>query len=230
MIFAAIIPARGGSVRVPRKNLAVVGASSLVGHAIGSAFGMAAYVSTDDPEIAAVARRHRVHVHDRPAGISKGIPGPGGRCSTELVIDHWWAGLAEKPDAFVLLQPTSPMRTATHVREACALLESSGADSVCSVVRNPRGPFAGRAYPRDGWTQFRPFRPEGHRPRSQDARVILEENGAIYVTRRGAWKRTGDRMGGTVAAYEMSISDSIDVDTMEDLEAAREAWRRREAA
>ena len=133
-----------------------------------------------------------------------------------------------KPDAIVLLQPTSPLRTAVHTLGAFALLERSGADSVMGCVRNPRGHFAGRAYPREGWTQFRGFGPPGYRPRTQDGRAILEDNGALYITRRQAWELTGLRNGGTVAAYEMDEDSSIDIDEPEDLERARDAWARRE--
>ncbi|MDQ3071611.1 MAG: acylneuraminate cytidylyltransferase family protein, partial [Acidobacteriota bacterium] len=222
MRFAAIIPARGGSQRIPRKNLASVGGRTLVDLAICAALGAGIHdvtVSTDDVVIGEHAEICGASWLVRPEALSKGTPSADGGSSTEVVMTHWWRSMVGgKPDAIVLLQPTSPLRTAAHVLGALALLESSGADSVMACVKNPRAHFAGRAYPREGWTQFRGFGPAGYRPRTQDARSIIEDCGAIYVTRRAAWEMTGLRNGGTVAAYLMSEDDAIDVDEVEDLE------------
>lgn len=218
MKFAAIIPARSGSKRLPGKNLRTVGGVSLVERAVHSAWPCASVcVSTDSEEIADVARRAGATVLMRPAALADDL------ASTEAVIAHWWRSLpiAERPDAIVLLQPTSPLRTRRHVSDAMRLLDTSGADSVVSVRRG--GTFAGRAYPRDGWIQLRPFRPIDHRPRTQDARAIVEENGAVYITRAASWVATQNRMGGTVAAFEMGALESIDVDTAEDLDLAEAA-------
>ena len=223
MRFAAIIPARGGSKRLPGKNVAMVGGVSLVGGAIIAArdAGVPAYVSTDDDEIEYVARLHGADTIRRPAALATDT------ASTESVMGHALRHMGEV-GAVVLLQPTSPLRTATHVREACALLVSSGADSVCSVRLDPHAHFVGRSYAREGWREFRPFRPRDWRPRTQDARELCVENGAVYVTRRASWDRTGNRIGGTVAEYRMSEDDSIDIDCADDLERARDAWARRE--
>lgn len=218
MKFAAIIPARGGSKRLPGKNLALVGGVPLVVRAIESALSCdEVWVSTDCADIAAVATAAGARVLMRPAHLATDL------ATTESVLVHWWRSLRSRPDALVLLQPTSPLRTSAHVDGAIALLHATGADSVCSVVRNSHAAFAGRAYPREGWTQFRPFRPIDYRPRTQDVRVVLEENGAVYVTRAAAWAETGNRMGGTVAAYVMDAVDSIDIDTESDLRLANAA-------
>jgi CMP-N,N'-diacetyllegionaminic acid synthase len=225
---AAIIPARGGSKRILAKNLRTVGGVSLVGRAIESAVSCdAVYVSTDSGAIAAEAARYGVHVVERPAELATDT------ATTEAVMQHWWRTLplAARPDALVLLQPTSPLRNAHHVSDAIALLQESGADSVVSVKVNPHAIFAGRSYGRpEGWREFRPFRPKGFRPRTQDARVVVEEQGAIYVTRRAAWESSWDRMSGVCAEYRMSEDDSIDVDTEQDLARAEDALRRRQCA
>lgn len=218
MRTAAIIPARAGSKRLPRKNLLEVGGKSLLQRAIESASTCdEVWVSTDGDEIASIAARLGARVIMRPPHLATDVS------PTEACVMHWWRSLRSRPDALVLLQPTSPLRTSAHVDGAIALLHSTGADSVCSVVRNSHAAFAGRAYPREGWTQFRPFRPIDYRPRTQDVRVVLEENGAVYVTRAAAWSETGNRMGGTVAAYVMDAVDSIDIDTESDLRLANAA-------
>jgi CMP-N,N'-diacetyllegionaminic acid synthase len=211
---AALIPARGGSKRLPHKNMARVGGQTLVERAIlSSASCDETWVSTDDATIAAHAARLGARVLLRPSHLS------GDLTSTESVMTHWWRSLrsGERPDALCLLQPTSPMRHAHHVAAAIDLLETSGADSVVSVRLNPHAHFVGRSYPREGWREFRPFRPRDWRPRTQDARELTEENGAIYITRRETWERTGNRMGGVVAELRMSDAESVDIDTAEDL-------------
>ena len=235
MRYAALIPARGGSVRIPRKNLASIGGRTLVQRAIDAAYGAGIddiTVSTDSEVIGEHAQMCGAAWLRRPADLSKGEPGPDGGSSTERVVAHWWRSLVTKPDVIVLLQPTSPLRTAGHVSGALSLLTISGADSVMGCVRNPRGHFAGRAYPRETgamrWTQYRGFGPPGYRPRTQDGRAILEDNGAVYVTRRSAWEISGLRCSGTIAAYVMDEDSSIDIDEPEDLERARDAFARRE--
>jgi CMP-N,N'-diacetyllegionaminic acid synthase len=214
---AAIIPARGGSKRLPMKNMARVGGQTLVERAVlSAALCDDIWVSTDDPAIAAHAALLGVRVLMRPAHLATDV------ASTEAVMQHWWRSLrsGERPDAICLLQPTSPLRTHEHVAEAVELLETSGADSVVSVRLNLHAHFVGRSYPREGWREFRPFRPRDWRPRTQDARELTEENGAIYLTRRESWERTGNRMGGVIAELRMSDAESVDIDTADDLAVA----------
>ena len=216
MKLAAFIPARGGSKRVPRKNLRRVGGKTLVERAIESARGAGIeriYVSTDSDEIAVEAQQHGAIAIERPRELSADTS------STEEAITHWWRGLAleDRPDAFVLLQPTSPLRTWQHVSEAVSLLVQSHADSVVSVEVSPVHAFAGRVRPRDTGSEWKPDRPHDYRPRTQDVRAIGHENGAIWVTRRELWERTGCRQGGDCRAYVMSREDSIDVDSEADL-------------
>lgn len=215
MRTAAIIPARGGSERLRDKNLRIVGDVSLVESAVASAVALdVAYVSTDSPAIACVGESVGARVLMRPPELATS------KASTESVIHHWWRtlGLHERPDIIVLLQPTSPLRTRRHVKEAVDLLRRTGASSVVSVSVEPRAHFAGRLYPRDDARDFRPFRPWDWRPRTQDVRAIGVENGAIWAFTREHWETTGRRDGGKrCVAYEMSALDSIDIDTEEDL-------------
>lgn len=216
MRLAAFIPARGGSKRVPRKNLRRVGGRTLVELAIASARGAGierVYVSTDDSEIAVEAQQHGAIAIERPAELSADTS------STEEAITHWWRGLSleERPDAFVLLQPTSPLRTWRHVSEAVSLLVQTGADSAVSVEVSPVHTFAGRVRPREHGAEWKPDRPHDYRPRTQEHRGIGHENGAIWVVRRELWERTGVRQGGDCRAYVMSREDSIDIDSESDL-------------
>ena len=228
MTVLAFIPARGGSKRLPGKNLAMVGGCPLVGRAVVSAsYCDRVVVSTDSEEVWQAARPSLtafatigVHErHERPAPLASDS------AQIEDALAHWWTRAAEKPDVVVLLQPTSPLRTAQHVREAVQLLRDTDADSVVSVTLGHEHHFAGRLKPRDdlgGAMEWSPFRDVlAERPRTQDLRPVGAENGAIYVFTRRHWERTSNRLGGRMVAYPMDRWHSIDVDTEEDLRVAR---------
>lgn len=246
MRVAAFIPARGGSKRVPGKNLAVVGGVSLVVRAGLTAVDGGVddvWISTDSEEIA--EHVHMVNaplrVHMRPAPLASD------HAQIESAIAHWYTRLDTKPDVIVLLQPTSPFRTAEHVRAALALLAATGCDSVIGVTQSHAPHFAGRMKPREtasyhclktghnenncslctprcAWYEWQPFAPLASadaRPRTQDLPPRGWENGSLYVTRREAWERSGMRVSGNIAALPMSWVSGLDIDTQEDLDAAR---------
>lgn len=136
----AIVPARGGSTRMPRKNLARLAGRSLVSWAVNAATSSSSVgrvlVSTDDEEIAEEARRAGGEVPWlRPAHLA------GAKISTLDVLVHaceWALAQDDPPDVAVLLEPTSPLRPAGLVDEAIRLLRSDpDASSVASVAAVP---------------------------------------------------------------------------------------------
>lgn len=237
----AFIPARGGSKRVPGKNLREVGGVSLVGRACDAAVQAGIHhvvVSSDDDAIlndssGAEGGRWqpmRYERHHRPPQLATD------HAQIETAIAHWWHRLDDKPDVIVLLQPTSPFRTAAHVREALRLLEATGADSVVGVTVGHEHHFAGRLKPREfcrsgailydteeraRWFDFAPFRDvSGDRPRTQDLRPMGAENGSLYAFTRAHWERTGNRMGGHMVALPMDRWSGLDIDDETDLAVA----------
>lgn len=243
MKVAAFIPARGGSKRVTSKNLSLVGERTLVRRAINAAFacagGESIWVSTDDEAIAIEARAFGAMVHERPAALATD------HAQIESAISHWFRRLDEKPDVIVMLQPTSPFRTARHVAEALKLLADDEIDSVIGVTAGHEPHFAGRMKPRETysslcggdqccpsamtWWEWQPFSPiakAGDRPRTQDLPPRGHDNGALYATRRSAWEASELRVSGTVAALPFSKIEGWDIDTVEDIELAR-AWAER---
>jgi CMP-N,N'-diacetyllegionaminic acid synthase len=234
----AFIPARSGSKRIPNKNREQVGGVGLVDRAVRAAVGAGCepVVSTDDSVIASwyttawLPPAPRVTVHERPSQLASD------HAQIEDAVSHWWRRLDDKPDVVVILQPTSPFRTADHVRLALHLLEVSEADSVIGVTETHEHHFAGRLKPRArevsgphgfpaahhffDWQPFSPFA-VNERPRTQDLAPRGHENGAVYVTRREAWERSGSRTSGHVVALPMTRWEGLDVDTVEDLEVAR---------
>ncbi len=212
MRVAAFVPARAGSTRLPNKNLAVINRRSLLQRAIESAACCEEkWVSTDSKECAAVAREHGALVHVRPPELATAT------ADVTSAIAHWYDGLTEKPDAIVLLNPTSPFRTASMVAEAVKLLESSRASSVVSVTLGYEPHFGGTLL----GGMWRTMRESGPRVRTQDLPGMGHENGAIFAFTREFWEVTGRITGGACMGYPMSKWDSIDIDTQADLDAAR---------
>jgi len=208
-----LISARGGSKGVPRKNIRELAGVPLIAHSIQAGREAAAIdsvvVSTDNEEIANVAESHGARVpFMRPPELATD------EAPTAPVITHALETLhdaGEEYDAFVLLQPTSPLRTATHIDEAYLLYEESDVDSVISVY-----PTCDTRWERT---------PEGAKKlnytdaakRRQDRDPEYAINGAIYVTNADRFLQKGEIITGTTKLYEMMERESVDIDEPFDL-------------
>ena len=219
MRYVGVIPARGGSKSIPQKNLANCGGASLLAHTARSALECGrlqeVILSTDDEDIADAGRA---------LGLSVPFLRPHELASDESpmigVLQHvlkWLDDTGRSADALVLLQPTSPLRKARHIRESIELYESSGAASVVSVVRVPHqfGPSS-ILFLDDG--QLLPYEGNQHGTfRRQDKPSYYARNGpAILVVRRSVVD-AGKLYGEPTVGYEMGALESIDVDGPDDL-------------
>ena len=136
MKVLAIIPARGGSKRIPGKNVRRMLRRPLLSWAIDAAKGSSidrVIVSTDDPAIAAVAKRYGAEAPFlRPKELATDMLG------IEPVLRHALEWLEEhenyRPDVLALLMPTNPLRLPQHIDEALRLMKKTGADSVVAVA------------------------------------------------------------------------------------------------
>ena len=213
-----IIPARGGSKGIPRKNLAPLCGKPLIAWSIEAALGASSVgrvvVSTDDDEIASVSRRFGAEVVMRPAEIS------GDAASSESALLHTLDSLRAPegcdPDTVVFLQATSPCRTPTDIEEALQHFREKQADSLFSACVEH---FVGR------WRrQQEGIKPLNYdpcsRPRRQEFAPEYVENGNIYIFRSSILRETGSRLGGKVSVYEMPRWKSFQIDEPEDLIAA----------
>ena len=210
----ALVPARGGSIGIPRKNMAPLGGRPLVAWTIEAALASEAVtrtvVSTEDEEIAAVARAAGAEVLTRPDELA------ADETPMRDVIEHALDELGGV-EVIVLLQPTSPLRRAEHVDTAVELLRTTGADSVVSVVEVPHRYRPGSLMALDGDRLVRLA--EDHAATRQEKPAVYARNGpAILVLRAD---RIGtDLYGGDCRAYVMDPRDSVDVDDPFDLELA----------
>lgn len=211
----AVIPARGGSKGIPRKNLLPLCGHPLLAWSIWAAREARrvtrVIVSTDDEEIAAAARLYGADVIMRPAAIS------GDKTASEAALLHALEQLEAqgcRPGLLVFLQATSPIRRGQDVDGAIAQLLGERADSCFSAGAEH---FTGRwRHGADGSVAPVNFRPEA-RPMRQDHPVEYLENGSIYVLRPEILRTHGSRMGGRITVYPMNAVQSLQLDEPEDV-------------
>lgn len=214
----AVIPARGGSKGVPGKNLALVGGRSLVGRAIRSCHDAGTVdlvvVSTDDVSIATEAKRWGASVIDRPAELS------GDEATSESAVLHVLDRLAAEgiePRVVAFLQCTSPFIAPSALAHAVQRVSSGDADCVFAACETydflwgvaPDGAAVGRNHD------------PASRPRRQDRVADWNETGAFYVMSRAGFRGAGHRFFGRVEIEAVPFTESIEIDTPEDLEVAR---------
>lgn len=216
MNILGIIPARGGSKGIPGKNLKLLAGKPLIGHTIDAAKSCKVVsriiVSTDSQEIAAFAKSSGVDVPFlRPAALSG---------DTALMIDvviHALTYLKERdqyePDAVLLLQPTSPLRTADHIREAVNFYVVGKPDSLVSTIRVPHNFTPESIYMLKG-ESLQPYL-NGEKLYDRKLKpVYFARNGpAILLSSVKTILEKHSFYGETVHSYMMSDEESIDIDT-----------------
>jgi CMP-N,N'-diacetyllegionaminic acid synthase len=229
MRMIAIIPARGGSKGVPRKNVRPLAGRPLIAYSIEAAQAASSVdrlvVSTDDAEIAAVSRDLGAEVRLRPSVLA------ADDTPTRDVLQHViqeLAGEAYRPDAVLTLQPTSPLRTARHIDEAAALFAADPqADSLVSCVDVPHVFHPRSIMRRDADGYLVPFFDGPQPTRRQDKETAFARNGAaVYITRTGRLKDFV--FGGKLVPYMMDAESSVDIDTLDDFAVAERLLRARQ--
>lgn len=221
--YLCIIPARGGSKGVPRKNLRNFGGRPLITwsilHARAAAHLDRIVVTTDSEEIGDVARRAGAEVPFlRPVVLASDT------ATTESAMLHAVEALAERgyePDAVVLLQATSPLRRAGRIDMAIQQFEDEGLDSLISVV--PTHHF----YWRQTNTPKALYDYE-YRPRRQDIQEsdrLWQENGSIYITRTDLLRQEKNRLCGRIGMMEMHEDEGLEIDSLLDFAQAETVLR-----
>lgn len=216
-----IIPVRGGSKGVPRKNMADFGGLSLLAHTLKQAQqcfpAEAIFVSTEDAEMTQEAQRYGAQLIKRPAELAQDTS------TTNSVVEHLLAEVDPQGKVyhhFTLLQVTSPLRLPEDIRRAEAMMQRENYDSVLSVCEHTDS-FPGKMYRLAG-DYAEPVAPELEYGRRQDFPKIYRRNGAIFSCSRAFFDRTGRLWGGRRGLVEMPVARSLDIDTPEDLQRARE--------
>ena len=216
-----IIPARGGSKGIPRKNIKPLNGKPLIYYAIDAARAITTdeniCVSTDDLEIKSVVENYGLRVPFlRPDELSTDTAG------TYEVLLHaldYYEKQGKHYDIVLLLQTTSPFRTAEQVKEALELFNQSDADMVVSVKECPANPYY-NVFEEDEAGYLHVCKGDGNIFRRQDAPKVYEYNGAIYIMNAGELKRTHMHKMQHRIKYVMDAKSSFDLDTMQDWQMA----------
>ena len=215
--FLIVVPARGGSKGVPRKNLRMVGNYPLIGWSIRSGqesnHPRTVVVSTDDDDIAAIATSNGAFSLKRPAELATDTS------QTELTIAHV---LDVIPDAhsyshIVLLQPTAPIRRVGLVDQAIEKMLSDGSDSLVGVVES--SPFIWKGSTTNATPQY----DVAQRPMRQSfaaSDLSYRETGNIYITTVDAFRNSGCRVSSKTSMFVLNTAEGLDIDTEFDIELA----------
>lgn len=203
----AIIPARGGSKRLPNKNILLLGGIPLIAHSILYAQKQAdwidgIFVSTDDPEIKKMALSYGASVIDRPASLS------GDFEPTVSAIKHAIEG-NETVENIVLLQPTNPLRPANLLKDCFRVYEENQYNSLFTVSRS---------HQKLGKIEQDVFVPFNYTAgqRSQDMEPLFYENGLIYIS-KAKIIRENQIMSPTAFPFVVDhVYAGVDIDTQED--------------
>ena len=218
----SIIPARGGSKGIPRKNIVDLAGKPLIFWTIEASLNARCIsktvVSSDDDEILALSRQHGAEVLKRPKTLALD------NSPSELVVKHVLETLLSDGEMFdyvVLLQPTSPLRNYALIEQACEQLFASDADALISVVIPQHSPLKsfmlnGNGYLRGAVNNSYPFMPRQELPPAYMA------NGAIYIISVEAFMKTQKLFTDRTLPFVMDEISSADIDSQEDLSRIKE--------
>jgi CMP-N,N'-diacetyllegionaminic acid synthase len=205
----ALIPARGGSKGIPRKNIKLIAGKPLIVWTIEAALKSsmldAVVVSTDDDEIADVARAAGAQVpFMRPAELAQDVT-PG--------LDPVLHALGQLPqyDSVLLLQPTSPLRTTEDIDACLRLAMQRQAPSVVSVSEAETHPYW--TYRLNEGQALERMIAAAPVTRRQDLPTVVAVNGALYFADANWLRHSGSLVGTETLAYVMARERSVDLDT-----------------
>jgi|GEM_PF-75007 len=226
-----IIPARGGSKGIPRKNLALLCGKPLLQYTAEAALAATTLtrviLSTDDPEIAEVGRRCGLDVpFMRPQEL--------GRDDTPTlpVVQHAVRFLEERGDfydAICLLQPTNPLRRPEWIDACVRLLFERGADAVVTVLPVPHEYNPHWVYfQREDGTLYLSTGEQEPLPRRQLLPPAFHREGSVYVTRRDVLMERNSLYGESVLGYVLDPEETVNVDGPEDVARAEVLLAERE--
>jgi len=215
--FLAIIPARGGSKRLPRKNILDLVDKPLITWSIeaglNSKYIDKVIVSSDDNEILNISQKYGALTIKRPNTLASDT------ATTFDAIKHTIEN-TDKYDYIVLLQPTSPLRDENHIDEAIELLEDKCADAVVSVCEMDHSPLWSNTLPENGSMQGF-LKNEVLNKRSQDLENYYRLNGAIYICKTDRLlEEESFFLKKNIFSYIMGRKSSVDIDEKIDFKLA----------
>ena len=222
MKVLSIIPARGGSKGIPLKNLVLLNQKPLLYYTVTASLKSKiinkTVVSTDNKKIGKVALKLGAEVVYRPKKLATDTT------ALEPVIEHILNYLNRHqnytPDIIVILQNTSPLRTAKHIDEALTLMRKQNYDSILS----------GFSIHTFLWKKSKKviipldYNPK-KRPNRQSMDEQLFENGAIFATKTSCFTKNKCRISGKIGFYNMPLESSYNVDSYDDLRSIKKFFK-----
>lgn len=219
MRISCLIPARGGSKRLPRKNIVDFSGRPIIAYTIEAALGCGLFdsvtVSTEDAEIARVAELYGAVVSVRQSDLAS---------DNARVIDVCLDYIQQQekkgmlPEVLCCLLATAPLRGIEDIRKVCELVICGGCDFSMAVTTYALPPFQALRSTEGGYLS--PMWPDMAKKRSQELPQLLVDNGSTYCVKVEAFRRQktfyGERLGG----HRMPREKSIDIDEQSDLEMA----------
>ena len=224
----AIITARGGSKRIPRKNIKEFCGSPIIAYSIKAALDSGIFdevmVSTDDDEIADVARRFGAKVPFMRSAKTSDDFAITADVLYEVLQEYGKRG--QTFDYFCCLYPTAPFVTSKKLRAAFKQFQSSDADQLVPVVKFSYPPQRAYIMDNDGFLAYK--WPENYRRRSQDLEAFYHDAGQFYFYRTESFVKSYRNIGGEPFRTISLLTDDIevqDIDTLSDWELAETKYR-----
>jgi len=202
--IVTIIPARGGSKGIPRKNIIDINGKPLISYAISSSIKSnvhETWVSSEDDEIKKISIQYGAKVLHRPHALSKDTS------SSESALLHFSENVDF--DILVFLQATVPMTIHQDINKGILMMDDF--DSVMTVTENCQFVWNGNVPEYDIF----------NRPRRQECQQSYLETGAIYITTKKRLHETRNRISGRIGFLTVPKMRSVDIDTIDDLEVVR---------
>ena len=216
--FLAIIPARGGSKRLPRKNVLELAGKPIIGWSIEaglqSQYIDKVIVTSDDNEILNIAKQFGSDIIKRPEKLSSDT------ATSFDAIKHTIENI-EPYDYIILLQPTSPLRTAKQIDEAIQLLDEKNANAIVSVCEMDHSPLWSNTL-NNSLSMQNFLQEELLNKRSQELDIFYRLNGAIYICKTNKLlEEESFFLKDKIFAYVMDRESSIDIDEEIDFKIAK---------
>ncbi|WP_029231892.1 pseudaminic acid cytidylyltransferase [Butyrivibrio sp. VCB2006] len=207
----ALITARGGSKRIPRKNIKDFNGKPIIAYSIEAALGSGVFdevmVSTDDDEIAEIAKSYGAQVPFLRSEKTSNDFATTADVINEVISEYEKRG--KKFDIITCIYPTAPFITAKKLKNAVEELSASDADTLIPVVRFSYPPQRAMEI-HDGRLVFR--QPENLSKRSQDLEPHYHDAGQFYVTRTESFLKTNSLLVGSILPLELSELEVQDID------------------
>ena len=225
MSKVAIITARGGSKRIPRKNIKDFCGKPIIAYSIEAALESGLFdevmVSTDDEEITNVARAYGANVPFMRSEATSGDYATSGDVLTEVLSEYRIRGC--EFDALACIYPTAPFVTAEELRDAARLLENPETNAVVAVTDFDFPPQ--RAFLLEDDDSLAWERPENALVRSQDLPKTAHDCGRFYFARTAVWQSTHSFVVPGCKGYRIDSALAQDIDTLDDWKMAEAKYR-----